>query len=171
MPAAIGVAIAMMFLVIESCVRSFIEIRSSPPERLPRIRARWRERDARCRCDARRSAGPRRVRYARGVSSRLRPIASTLSARRRLRDLGVAVAGLCLVGIAYAAMPWRGYPGVEHDGNSDLPTDYMVPAEWTFARLMYPEYNPYRSFRYGGRGSDWTQGYTSWTIDYPQGDR
>jgi hypothetical protein len=104
------------------------------------------------------------------VSSRFRPIFAALSARRRLRELGVAVVGFCLVGIAYAAMPWRAYPGVEHDANDDLPTDYMVPAEWTFARLMYPEYSPYRSFRYGGRG-DWTQGYTSWTIDYPQGDR
>lgn len=71
--------------------------------------------------------------------------------------------------MAYAAKPWREYQGVEY-GNFELPTDYMVPAEWTFARLMYPPYDAYRSFRYRGRG-DWTEGYTTWTIDYPRADR
>jgi hypothetical protein len=81
--------------------------------------------------------------------------------------LVAALSTLCLVGIALAASPpreWRGYPGVEHDGDANLPPDYKVPAEWTFARLMYPE----AGFQYRG---DWRYGYTSWTIDYPTADR
>jgi hypothetical protein len=89
--------------------------------------------------------------------------------RRGLRALGAVLAGLCLVGVAFAALPWREYPGMEY-GDFDLPTDYMVPAEWTFGRLMYPEHDVYRSVRYGAR-DDWAQGYTSWTIDYPRADR
>jgi hypothetical protein len=45
-----------------------------------------------------------------------------------------------------------------------LPDDWRVPGELVVGRLMYP----------GGRfgfGSDWRQGGTSWTDDYPRGDR
>ena len=79
------------------------------------------------------------------------------------------VGALCLVGIALAASPpreWRQYPGIEYY-EFDLPTDYQVPAEWTFARLMYPPYDTYRAFRRSWR-SDWQTGGTSWTIDYPK---
>jgi hypothetical protein len=79
-----------------------------------------------------------------------------------------ALSALCLVGIALAASPpkaWREYPGVEYgEGDVELPPDYQVPAEWTFARLMYPE----AGYQYRG---DWRSGYTSWTIDYPKADR
>ena len=44
----------------------------------------------------------------------------------------------------------------------ELPTDYRTPAEWVFARLMYPSI---------GWGGAWQYGGTSWTIDYPRGDR
>ncbi len=76
------------------------------------------------------------------------------------------------MGIALAASPpqeWRVYPGIEY-GDYELPTDYMVPAEWTFGRLMYPPYDEYRSMRRGAR-NDWEYGGTSWTIDYPRADR
>ena len=33
--------------------------------------------------------------------------------------------------------PWREYPGQD---NIEIPPDYKVPAEWVFARLMYPPY-------------------------------
>jgi hypothetical protein len=72
-----------------------------------------------------------------------------------------------VIGIAAAAPhPFRVYPGVEHE-DDPLPPDYMQPAEWTFARLMYP---PWRG---GGRyyGSDWQAGRSNWTIDYPAADR
>jgi hypothetical protein len=62
--------------------------------------------------------------------------------------------------------PFRELPGAEYY-DYPLPTDYREPAEWTFARLMYP---PHASERYGLRGY-WEQGGSSWTIDYPRGDR
>jgi hypothetical protein len=79
-------------------------------------------------------------------------------ARRAL----AAVAALCFVGVAFAdPLPWRQYIGVEYF-DFELPTDYRRPAEWVFARLMYPQI---------GWGSQWQYGGTSWTIDYPRGDR
>jgi hypothetical protein len=44
----------------------------------------------------------------------------------------------------------------------ELPTDFREPAEWVFGRLMYPSI---------GWGGQWKNGGTSWTIDYPRGDR
>jgi hypothetical protein len=88
--------------------------------------------------------------------------------RRRLA--GALAFALSLAGIALAATPpreFRQYPGMEYY-DFELPTDYNVPAEWTFARLMYPQYGPYRNFR---RFSDWQFGGTTWTIDYPRADR
>jgi hypothetical protein len=72
------------------------------------------------------------------------------------------VLGLCLVGLAVAApRPFRQYPGVEYY-DFELPTDFRAPAEWVFARLMYPSL---------GWGGEWQFGSTSWTIDYPRADR
>jgi hypothetical protein len=54
-----------------------------------------------------------------------------------------------------------------------LPSDWQEKTEWIFGRLMYPQH-PYARFgRYRGfRGLiDWTDGYTSWTQDYPRADR
>jgi len=73
---------------------------------------------------------------------------------------------LCVVaGIASADEPpreFRQYPGVEYY-DYELPTDFRNPAEWIFARLMYPSV--------GWDGGGWQNGGTSWTIDYPRGDR
>lgn len=89
---------------------------------------------------------------------------------RRMRAAAALGIALCLVGIALASpKPWQQFPGVEYD-DFELPTDYQVPAEWTFARLMYPPYDEYSSVR-RGRNSDWEYGYTTWTIDYPRADR
>jgi hypothetical protein len=82
----------------------------------------------------------------------------------RLRWLGVGALALCLVGIAVAApRPFRQYPGVEYY-DFELPPDYMVPAEWTFARLMYPPWG-------GDYRGQWEYGNSNWTIDYPRADR
>jgi Domain of unknown function (DUF4159) len=72
--------------------------------------------------------------------------------------------------------PFREYPGTEYEG-FDLPPDYQQPAEWVFARLMYPpftdqgppgyRYNGFRRRRYG----NWKQGRSAWTTDYPRADR
>ncbi len=42
------------------------------------------------------------------------------------------------------------------------------PAEWTFARLMFP---PGPNDGYRGRGGDWHFGMSLWTQDYPRADR
>jgi Domain of unknown function (DUF4159) len=97
--------------------------------------------------------------------------------RRKLRHAVSAAAavavGLCLVGLALAGpRPFRALPGVEHDGNEDLPSDYMVPGEWTFARLMYPTCHSYQMRGcYRGEGDSWKLGMANWTIDFPAADR
>lgn len=72
--------------------------------------------------------------------------------------VGIVVVGALLGPALPAQLPFREYPGEESPG---LPADWNVPAEFVVGRLMYPS-----------RGDgDWTQGGTSWTIDYPRGDR
>jgi hypothetical protein len=82
----------------------------------------------------------------------------------RSRRLITGLLGLTLVGSLLALqLPFREYPGVEYN-DFPLPPDYNEPAEWVFARLMYPPINSW----YGG---NWTRGVSSWTIDYPRSDR
>jgi hypothetical protein len=86
----------------------------------------------------------------------------------RVLVFGVA-AGVALVTVGSAVawqMPWREYPGQD---NAPLPEDYQVPAEFVFARLMYPPYGGYGGFR--GRYGNWKQGRSSWTTDYTAADR
>jgi uncharacterized protein DUF4159 len=81
------------------------------------------------------------------------------------RALTALLVGVCVVvvGVALAdPMRFREYPGVEYY-DYELPTDFRAPAEWVFARLMYPSI--------GWGGGSWKNGGTSWTIDYPKGDR
>ena len=69
--------------------------------------------------------------------------------------------------------PFREYPGIEYN-NFPLPTDWQRNSEWTFARLMYPQYTGRRNFGFGGFGrnrGDWTRGFSMWTQDYPRADR
>jgi hypothetical protein len=84
--------------------------------------------------------------------------------RPRGRSLVAAIVAFCLVGAALAdPLPWREYRAAEYrDFEIPVPADYDEPAEWVFGRLMYPE---------AGWGSQWQYGGTSWTIDYPRGDR
>jgi len=63
--------------------------------------------------------------------------------------------------------PFRQYPGVEYP-TYPLPDNVGERDEWVFARLMYPPATFGRGFRDFG---DWSQGLSSWTIDYPRGDR
>jgi len=91
----------------------------------------------------------------------------------RTRTVFVAIAAsLSLLSCIYAFQrPFREYPGREYS-NFPIPPDYMDKAEWVFARLMYPPaYNMRGGWRRGGGGADWTQGYSSWTTDYPRSDR
>jgi hypothetical protein len=65
-----------------------------------------------------------------------------------------------------AQREFREYPGAEGaEAAAQLPADYRQPAEFILGRLMYP---PGFSGRFG---DDWKQGRSSWTIDYPRGDR
>lgn len=63
---------------------------------------------------------------------------------------------------------FREYPGMEYT-DFKLPSDYKEPAEFVFARMMYPN----APGRLGGFGrfGDWRQGSTNWTNDYPRADR
>jgi hypothetical protein len=97
----------------------------------------------------------------------------TQAARRHLyvRVLVGLVAGFILIGTLSALPPpFREYPGVEYD-DFPLPPDHDRPAEWTFARLMYPPHMGYWRAARWSRGLDWWRGYTPWTIDYPRADR
>jgi len=79
---------------------------------------------------------------------------------------------MAFLGALYAFQrPFREYPGVEYS-NFPLPPDAAEKTEWVFARLMYPSAPTarfVRRYRYGG--SDWKEGLTSWTQDYPRADR
>lgn len=87
--------------------------------------------------------------------------------RGALRLACLFVGSLLLVGTLWASpRPFQQYPGLEYY-DFPLPHDYRVPAEWTFARLMYP---PHSSARWGSQAF-WAEGRSSWTIDYPRGDR
>jgi hypothetical protein len=70
--------------------------------------------------------------------------------------------------------PFRVYPSLEPYDDVALPQDWQQPAEWIFARLMYPPHPNARfgrwSRRFGGP-ADWREGGTSWTQDYPRADR
>ena len=89
------------------------------------------------------------------------------------RSLVLAWAAGCglLVCTLFAQRPFREYPGWEYN-DYPLPPDYMVPGEWTFARLMYPSTHFHIDWQSEyRRGWDWHAGNTNWTIDYPRSDR
>jgi len=90
------------------------------------------------------------------------------------RALSFAVGGAILVTtLAAFQKPWRLYISMEPYDDIPLPADYQAPAEWIFARLMYPQ-NPISPRGGGGfrrRNMNWLEGGTSWTQDYPRADR
>jgi len=67
-----------------------------------------------------------------------------------------------------AQRPFRTYPALEGASTeTELPADFNDKAELVLGRLMYPS---------GGRGGrmgfgNWLHGGTTWTVDYPKGDR
>jgi hypothetical protein len=69
--------------------------------------------------------------------------------------------------VAEPEREFRVYPSFEgEDAAAPLPPDWNVPGELVIGRLMYPSAG--RGFFFG---SDWRQGGTGWTDDYPRGDR
>jgi hypothetical protein len=85
---------------------------------------------------------------------------------------GILVAAVCalmFLGALHAFQkPFREYPAVEYN-NFPLPADYNVPAEWVFARLMFPG-GPLDGY-YPRFQGDYRQGMSLWTQDYPRADR
>jgi hypothetical protein len=82
--------------------------------------------------------------------------------------LAAALLAACLlVGHpAVAQKEFRVFPSFEGaSADAPLPADYKVPGELVIGRLMYP---PGRGGFFRG---DWRTGGTSWTDDYPRGDR
>jgi hypothetical protein len=90
----------------------------------------------------------------------------------KIRPMLAAVGGALLyLGAVYGFQkPWREYPAVEYN-NFPLPEDYNKPAEWVFARLMFPP-GPLDGYSRTGRFTgDYRQGLSLWTQDYPRADR
>ena len=74
-----------------------------------------------------------------------------------------------VLGVMYGQKPHEDYPSVEGYETMPLPGDWRVPAEWTFARLMYPP-GPLDGYR-GRFDGDWHMGLSLWTQDFPAADR
>ena len=80
--------------------------------------------------------------------------------------LAIAVTGLAALGVLWGQKPFREWPAIEYE-RFPLPPDASRPAEWTRARLRYPDITGY-SLRGSGRYFGFP-GY--WTMDYPRSDR
>ncbi len=89
--------------------------------------------------------------------------------RRSVLALGSAAA---LLGVLYAQRPFREYPGTEYSvGEIPLPQDWNQPAEFTFARMMFPGGGPEKDGYYPRYQGDYRLGLSLWTQDYPRADR
>jgi hypothetical protein len=74
-----------------------------------------------------------------------------------------------LITAMLAQRAFREYPSVEYGVSVPLPGDWKRPAEWTFARLMFPP-GPLDGYR-GRYDGPWQEGLSLWTQDYPRADR
>ncbi len=87
---------------------------------------------------------------------------------RRIAFIALGIVGLGLCGVLLAQKPFREWPGIEYE-NFELPSDYQQKAEWTRARLRYPDIAGYPDLDLRMRGGREFPGY--WTMDYPRSDR
>jgi hypothetical protein len=82
--------------------------------------------------------------------------------------IALSIAALAVCSAVLAQKPFREWPAIEYE-NFPLPDDWNQKAEWTRARLRYPDIYgyPYEELMMGnGRPFP---GY--WTMDYPRSDR
>jgi hypothetical protein len=87
----------------------------------------------------------------------------------RLRTaISLAFLVLLLWGALLAQNPFKEYPGIEYN-SFPLPSDWDQKAEWTRARLRYPDTVGYPYRRLMMRGGGEFSGY--WSMDYPRSDR
>jgi hypothetical protein len=85
----------------------------------------------------------------------------------RLRTrLAIGLLGLAALGVLWAQKPFKEWPAIEYE-DFPIPEDARRPAEWTRARLRYPDITGY-SLNGSGRFRGFA-GY--WTMDYPRSDR
>jgi hypothetical protein len=92
--------------------------------------------------------------------------------RLSIKSWRFGAAALLLTSLYSFQRPFRVYPSLEPYDDIAVPADYQEKTEWVFARLMYPQHPFARFARWRSRGrSDWTEGGTSWTQDYPRADR
>ena len=82
--------------------------------------------------------------------------------------LPLIFAGAAITAV-FAQRAFRQYPSVEYGEAIPLPLDWKQPAEWTFARLMFPP-GPLDGYR-GRFDGPWQEGLSLWTQDYPRADR
>jgi hypothetical protein len=80
--------------------------------------------------------------------------------------LAIVSLGLAALGVLWAQKPFREWPAIEYT-DFPLPRDANRPAEWTRARLRYPDITGY-GLHSTGRMLNFA-GY--WTMDYPRSDR
>src|SRR5260370_37946153 len=83
---------------------------------------------------------------------------------RQRTILAIGLVRLSAWGVLRAQKPFKEYPAIEYE-DFPLPPDWNKPAEWTRARLRYPDITGYpnRSFYRSFAGF--------WTMDYPRSDR
>ncbi len=95
------------------------------------------------------------------------------AAGNAMRSIGRGVLPLIFAGTVitavFAQRAFRQYPSVEYGESIPLPPDWKQPAEWTFARLMFPP-GPLDGYR-GRFDGPWQEGLSLWTQDYPRADR
>src|ERR1019366_6577131 len=87
--------------------------------------------------------------------------------RPRFLIPGLTFLMLCGVVLALEQNPFKQYPGIEYD-DFPLPSDWKQPAEWTRARLRYPEIYGYPDAMLLLNDGRPFPGY--WTMDYPRSD-
>jgi hypothetical protein len=80
----------------------------------------------------------------------------------------LTVLALSIGGALLAQKPFREYPAIEYD-DFPLPHDYQQKAEWTRARLRYPDVYGYPDAELRLNDGRPFPGY--WTMDYPRSDR
>src|ERR1700722_13506415 len=76
--------------------------------------------------------------------------------------------GLLFCSVGLAQNPFKQYPGIEYD-DFPLPADWKQPAEWTGARLRYPDIYGYPDAMLLLNDGRPFPGY--WTMDCPRSDR
>ena len=89
------------------------------------------------------------------------------------RTLAVVAGAVLGLGILHAFQkPFKEYPGVEYsEGDIPLPPDWQQPAEFAFARMMFPGGWNDGYCSTGRFCGDYHYGLSLWTQDFPRADR